>query len=279
MTRCHLSDLDVDQCACRVHVRGEDAEPHRRAFYGLPAVPARVPIRPVKPAPIVLAEPVSFGLLEAISDIERQIRQSAGEVVTLWPHLSDPISGAPTEPRVTGTGILADDDSRRSDDLPRIDSLVDLRCEISTTVAFWARLAIDERPVRDVSLSAHDVPACAAFLQDQATWLSGHAVGDECADDLRRLARTMHRVVVGTPHKQHLPSPVSLRVPVLLIPTAHLVRELPMYGYDISEGHIRVMLHRQEIASSGLDDSGDRLWDLWAVLYALGKRDTIRRTA
>lgn len=33
MTRCHLSDLDVDQCACRVHVRGEDAEPRRRAFY------------------------------------------------------------------------------------------------------------------------------------------------------------------------------------------------------------------------------------------------------
>lgn len=276
MTRCQLSDLDVEQCACRLHATTA-AEPHRRILYGMPLMPVRAPIRAVKPRPVILTDPVSVGVLDTTAAIARQIQLSAGEIITMWPHLTAPIPAIRTDPHITGTGVLAADDSPRSDDLPRIDSLTDLRSEIGSEIAFWAKVTIEERPVTDVALSAHDVVGMARFLRDQATWLSGHAVGDECADDLRRLARTMHRVIVGTPHRDRAGAQ-HLHEPVVLIPTAQLVRELPLYGrgYDYTEGHIRVMLHRGEIASSGLDDTGDRLWDLWAVLYALGKRDTTR---
>lgn len=149
--------------------------------------------------------------------LEQRITEALVTIRREWGHMLP--TGAPgrSPGGAKSNLITADDHDDTGVDIDRQTRLVSLRREITTELAQWCRLVIDDRPVTATAVDGSSVPAMCTFLERHAQWLSGHADADDAAD---RIAGCTHdceaRALVashscrGLVHavRRHTPPPV-----------------------------------------------------------------------
>ena len=115
--------------------------------------------------------------------LEDRITQALVTIRREWPAMM-PVGASGSRPGggAKSTLITADDDDDTGHDIDRHTRLVSVRREVTTELAQWCRLVIDDRPVTATSVDGSDVPGMCVFLERHAQWLSGHRDAEEAAD-------------------------------------------------------------------------------------------------
>ena len=115
--------------------------------------------------------------------LEDRITQALVTIRREWPAMM-PVGASGSRPGggAKSTLITADDDDDTGHDIDRHTRLVSLRREVTTELAQWCRLVIEDRPVTATSVDGSDVPGMCVFLERHAQWLSGHRDAEDAAD-------------------------------------------------------------------------------------------------
>lgn len=122
------------------------------------------------------------------ADIEDKITRACRTIAAMWPAML-PTGASIGVGRTSAKALITrPDDSDDTDDLPRIDVLVDLRRDVTITLNGWVRVTIEDQGLTKAIPHGDDVPGMCQFLTRWARWWSGHEAADVIADELTTAA-------------------------------------------------------------------------------------------
>jgi hypothetical protein len=101
--------------------------------------------------------------------------------------------------------MVKDDHDETEADMDRQTRVVSLRRFATDVLNGWSRVVMEDRPVTSELPDGRDVPSMAAFLLRHAEWISWHDAGEDCARELRRVARKVSAITAPPPPRQWMP--------------------------------------------------------------------------
>jgi hypothetical protein len=110
------------------------------------------------------------------------------------------------DPETDPLGVMVKDDHDETEaDMDRQTRVVSLRRFATDVLNGWSRVVMEDRPVTSELPDGRDVPSMAAFLLRHAEWISWHDAGEDCARELRRVARKVSAITAPPPPRQWMP--------------------------------------------------------------------------
>jgi hypothetical protein len=102
----------------------------------------------------------------------------------LWPLMLDHSTAA-------SSGMPAS-----TDEVMSLDRLISLRHDVTTTLADWTRVVVEDRGITHRIPLGTDTEALAVFLERHAEWLSRHPAATEVADEIQTASRHVRAVAI-----------------------------------------------------------------------------------
>lgn len=180
--------------------------------------------------------------------LEQRITEALVTIRREWPAMM-PLGASSGRPGsgAKSTLITADDHDDTGLDIDRHTRLVSLRREVTTELAQWCRLVIEDRPVTATAVNGLDVPAMCVFLERHAQWLSGHRDAEDAADriagctsDCEASALVASHSCAGLVHavRRHTPPPIVERA---RMPRPRHIGTCPIeWEAETDDGHLEM---------------------------------------
>lgn len=136
---------------------------------------------------------------DSTAALAERIEASCRTIAAMWPAMHQTTSTGSFAARTPAKVLYSHAvDDEATDDLPRLDVLIDLRNEATLTLNGWARVLVEDRSLTHGLPDGTDTVGLARLIERHATWWSGHEAGRAMADELRGIARDLSRAVFPT---------------------------------------------------------------------------------